>query len=123
MRHTAARRSGSPALNIHGVAQSSIYHSVVAVIFLGVALTVGGRVYRWAAGDPLAVRSPVGFQMVWMLALSAAALSLGLVPLYGAFVAGIAVALANDTDGKAADSTDVAQRRSALVAQGRNALY
>jgi Kef-type K+ transport system membrane component KefB len=111
------------ALNIHGVAQSSIYHSVVAVIFLGVALTVGGRVYKWLQANPLAVRSPVGFQMVWMLALSAAALSLGLVPLYGAFVAGIAVAVANDTDGQAAaDSTDVAQGRNALIAQGRNAL-
>src|SRR5450755_4110172 len=90
------------ALNIHGVAQSSIYHSAAAVIFLGVALTVGGRVYKWLQANPLAVRSPVGFQMVWMLALSAGALSLGLVPLYGAFVAGIAVAVANDTDGKAA---------------------
>ena len=90
------------ALNIHGVAENSIYHSIVAVIFLGVALTVGGRVYRWLQANPLAVRSPVGFQLVWMLALSAAALSLGLVPLYGAFVAGIAVAVANDTDGRAA---------------------
>jgi Kef-type K+ transport system membrane component KefB len=53
--------------------------------------------------------------MVWMLALSAGALSLGLVPLYGAFVAGIAVAVANDTDGNAA-------AHSADVAQGGNAL-
>jgi Kef-type K+ transport system membrane component KefB len=84
------------ALNIHGVAENSIYHSAVAVLFLGVALTVGGRVYKWLQANPLAVRSPVAFQLLWMLALSAGALSLGLVPLYGAFVAGIAVAVADD---------------------------
>jgi hypothetical protein len=38
---------------------------------------------------------PCAFQLLWMLALSAAALALGLVPLYGAFAAGIAVAVAN----------------------------
>jgi Kef-type K+ transport system membrane component KefB len=110
------------ALNIHGVAENSIYHSIVAVIFLGVALTVGGRVYKWLQANPLAVRSPVGFQLVWMLALSAGALSLGLVPLYGAFVAGIAVAVANDTDGNAAADSTNAAADSTDVAQGRNAL-
>jgi Kef-type K+ transport system membrane component KefB len=36
------------ALNIHGIAANSAYHSVAAVLFLGVALTAGGRVYRSA---------------------------------------------------------------------------
>jgi Kef-type K+ transport system membrane component KefB len=87
------------ALNIHTAAQNSIYHTVAAVLFLGVALTVGGRVYKALIGmraNPLARRSPVAFQLMWMLALSAGALALGLVPLYGAFVAGITVAVAND---------------------------
>jgi Kef-type K+ transport system membrane component KefB len=87
------------ALNIHTVAQNSIYHTVVAVLFLGVALTVGGRVYKALIGmrvNPLARRSPVAFQLLWMLALAAGALALGLVPLYGAFVAGITVAVVND---------------------------
>jgi Kef-type K+ transport system membrane component KefB len=86
------------ALNIHTVAQNSVYHTVVAVLFLGVALTVGGRVYKALTGmraNPLARRSPVAFQLMWMLALSAGALALGIVPLYGAFVAGITVAVAN----------------------------
>jgi Kef-type K+ transport system membrane component KefB len=86
------------ALNIHTVAQNSVYHTAVAVLFLGVALTVGGRVYRALTGmraNALARRSPVAFQLMWMLALSAGALALGLVPLYGAFVAGITVAVAN----------------------------
>jgi Kef-type K+ transport system membrane component KefB len=72
---------------------------VVAVLFLGVALTVGGRVYEALFGmrvNPLARRSPVAFQLLWMLALAAGALALGLVPLYGAFVAGITVAVVND---------------------------
>ncbi len=85
------------ALNIHTVPQNSVYHTVVAVLFLGVALSLGGRAYKALIGtraNPLARRSPVAFQLVWMLALSAGALALGLVPLYGAFVAGITAAFA-----------------------------
>jgi Kef-type K+ transport system membrane component KefB len=97
---TGSEAFGVPsALNIHGVAQNSVYHTIVAVIFLGVALTIGGRVYKALTGtraNPLARRSPVAFQLMWMLALSAGALALGLVPLYGAFVAGITVAVANE---------------------------
>jgi Kef-type K+ transport system membrane component KefB len=99
------------ALNIHGVFQSSVYHSVVAVLFLGVALTIGGTVYRWLRANPLARRSPVAFQLVWMLSLSAGALALGIVPLYGAFVAGIAVSVAGSgADGGADDSADARDR-------------
>jgi Kef-type K+ transport system membrane component KefB len=87
------------ALNIHTIAQNGIYHTVVAILFLGLALTVGGRVYKallGMRGNPLARRSPVAVQLLWMLALSAGALAIGLVPLYGAFVAGITVAMATD---------------------------
>ena len=95
------------ALDIHGVAENSIYHTIVAVIFLTVALTVGGRFYRALAQNRLNVlarMSPVAFQLMWLLGLSAGALALGLVPLYGAFVAGIAVAVA----GESAPSTTAA---------------
>ncbi len=87
------------ALDIHGVVQNSVYHTLVAVAFLALALTTGGHGYRWlseARINPLARRSPVAFQLLWMLSLSAGALALGLVPLYGAFVAGIAVAVADE---------------------------
>lgn len=101
------------ALNIHSVAQNSVYHVVVAVLFLAVALTVGGRVYRWLRANPLAMRSPLAFQFLWMLALSAAALALGLVPLYGAFVAGIAVAAADgEEDEELGESVTVRQRNT-----------
>jgi Kef-type K+ transport system membrane component KefB len=103
------------ALNIHSIVQNSIYHSVVAVLFLGVSLTIGGTVYRWLRANPLARRSPVAFQLMWMLSLSAGALALGLVPLYGAFVAGIAVSVAGaSADGSEDASADV-QDRNALA--------
>jgi Kef-type K+ transport system membrane component KefB len=87
------------AMNLHTVAQNSVYHTAVAVLFLGLALTVGGRAYQALIGmraNPLARRSPVAVQLLWMLALSAGALALGLVPLYGAFVAGLTVAMATE---------------------------
>jgi Kef-type K+ transport system membrane component KefB len=87
------------ALNIHTVWQNSVYHTIVAVIFLSLALTFGSRVYKALTGiraNPLNRRNPIAFQLMWMLALSAGALALGLVPLYGAFVAGISVAVANE---------------------------
>jgi Kef-type K+ transport system membrane component KefB len=99
------------ALDLHTIAQNGIYHTVVAVIFLAVALGLGGRAYKMLAGmraNVLARRSPVAFQLLWMLALSAAALAVGLVPLYGAFTAGLAVAVADD-------SLSVRQDRNALT--------
>jgi Kef-type K+ transport system membrane component KefB len=88
------------ALSIHTIAQNSLYHTITAVIFLVVALGFGGRAYKALRGlraNVLARRSPVAFQLLWLLSLSAAALVLGLVPLYGAFAAGIAVAVADDS--------------------------
>jgi Kef-type K+ transport system membrane component KefB len=92
---------GVPAvLHLHAIGQSSVYHTATAVIFLAAALAFGGRAYKKLDRmriNVLARRSPVAFQLLWMLALSAAALALGLVPLYGAFTAGLAVAVADDS--------------------------
>jgi Kef-type K+ transport system membrane component KefB len=103
---------GLPAvLDLHTIARNSAYHTVIAVVFLTVAVSFGGRIYQRLAGmraNVLARRSPVAFQLLWMLALSAAALALGVVPLYGAFTAGLAVAVA---DGSLA----VRQDRNALT--------
>jgi Kef-type K+ transport system membrane component KefB len=88
------------ALSASTVPVSSVYHTIVAVTFLAVALSFGGRAYKALHAlrlNVLARRSPVAFQLLWMLSLSAAALALGLVPLYGAFTAGIAVAVADDS--------------------------
>ncbi len=98
---TSARAFGLPAaISVHGVTGNSAYHTAAAVLFLAVALAYGGRCYRYLVAlraNVLARRSMVAFQFLWMLSLSAAALALGLVPLYGAFVAGIAVAVADDS--------------------------
>ena len=97
---TGSEAFGVPTLlNIHGVGETSVYHTLVAVLFLSLALSVGGRAYKALIRmriNSLARRSPIAFQLMWMLALSACALALGLVPLYGAFVAGITVAVATD---------------------------
>jgi Kef-type K+ transport system membrane component KefB len=85
------------ALHVRTVAQSSVYHTVVAVLFLAIGLAGGGRVYRRLADSRLGATSPIALQLVWVLTLSAAALALGIVPLYGAFVAGIAVANADES--------------------------
>ena len=87
-------------LSVHSILQNSVYHTIVAVVFLAAALLVGGRTYKGLTGwrvNVLARRSPVAWQLLWMVALSAAALALDLVPLYGAFAAGIAVAVADDS--------------------------
>ena len=109
---TTSTAFGIPAaLDIHTIAQNSIYHTIVAVVFLAVALRFGGRAYKALTSmrvNVLAHRSPVAFQLLWMLVLSAAALAVGLVPLYGAFAAGIAVAVADD-------SLAVRQDRNALA--------
>jgi Kef-type K+ transport system membrane component KefB len=88
------------ALRADTIAENSVYHTIAAVVFLALALGFGGRAYKALYGmraNVLARRSPVAFQLLWMLSLSAAALVLGLVPLYGAFTAGIAVAVADDS--------------------------
>jgi Kef-type K+ transport system membrane component KefB len=97
---TSRTAFGIPAaMGVRTIAQNSIYHTAAALLFLTAALGFGGRAYQAlcrAQAKVLTRRSPVALQMLWMLSLSAAALALGLVPLYGAFTAGIAVAVTGD---------------------------
>ena len=54
------------ALSIHTIPQNGVYHTIVAVIFLVVALGFGGRAYKALTGmraNVLARRSPVAFQL------------------------------------------------------------
>jgi Kef-type K+ transport system membrane component KefB len=84
------------ALGIRTIPQNAVYHTVAALLFLAAALGFGGQAYKGLCGVCAKVStrlSVVAVQMLWMLSLSAAALALGLVPLYGAFTAGIAVAV------------------------------
>lgn len=73
------------------------YHALATAGFLAVVLAAGPTAYRWCLRSRLNLlerRSPVAFELSAMFALSGAALALGIVPLFGAFVAGIAAAAA-----------------------------
>jgi Kef-type K+ transport system membrane component KefB len=78
----------------HGAGWSTAYHSVVTIAFLGFFLLFGrslyGRLWRFRF-NLLRKSSPVAHQLVFMLAASLACMFLGIVPLFGAFVAGIVV--------------------------------
>ena len=80
-------------LGITGLAASSVYHTLVAVAFLAVGLTGAPRLSRYLLRHKLNVigrRSPIAFQLLWMFAFALAALLLGIVPIFGAFIAGVA---------------------------------
>ena len=72
---------------------SVVYHVVAELAFLAGVLVLGPPVYRWLLHrfNPIKRGNPIGFQIVFMLSLAALALWLGVVPLFGAFVAGLVV--------------------------------
>ncbi len=68
------------------------YHVVAEVGFIAIALAIGPRIYRWAGGyrfNLVGKSNPVAFELVFMLALSGACVFIGVVPLFGALVAGL----------------------------------
>ena len=81
------------ALGITSVTANSAYHTLVAVAFLAVGLAGAPRLSRYLLRHKFNVigrRSPIAFQLLWMFAFSLAALLLGIVPIFGAFIAGVA---------------------------------
>jgi Kef-type K+ transport system membrane component KefB len=80
-----------------GSTGSMAYHTVVTLGFLAVALLLGPRLYGAALHSRLNVvkrQSQIGFQLIVLLAAAGICLLLSIVPLFGAFVAGIVVATA-----------------------------
>jgi Kef-type K+ transport system membrane component KefB len=80
-----------------GSAANDVYHTFVAVGVLVISLIWGPRLYARlldSRANLVVRRSPIGFQLVIMLMMSAVCLLLGIVPLFGAFIAGIIVATA-----------------------------
>ena len=78
------------------------FHVVSTLLFLGAALWLGPPVYRALLRFRFNVvkrGSAVAFQVVFMLAVTMLAVSLDVVPLFGAFVAGIVVGSAEGTTG------------------------
>ncbi len=77
-----------------GSTASVVFHVVATLAFLGLALWLGPPLYRRALRfryNLVRKGSQIGFQLVFMLGLTVIAVLLGVVPLFGAFVAGIVV--------------------------------
>jgi Kef-type K+ transport system membrane component KefB len=77
-----------------GSTANEIYHSFATIAFLGAGLLLGPRIYARALHSRYNLvkrRSHLAFQLVVMLAMSGICLLLSIVPLFGAFVAGIVV--------------------------------
>lgn len=78
------------------------YHVVATVGFLGLALWLGPPVYRAILRfryNLVKRGSAIAFQILFMLAVTILAVALDVVPLFGAFVAGIVVGSAEGTTG------------------------
>ena len=77
-----------------GSTASVVFHVVATLAFLGLALWLGPPLYRRTLRfryNLVRKGSQIGFQLVFMLGLTVIAVLLGVVPLFGAFVAGIVV--------------------------------
>jgi Kef-type K+ transport system membrane component KefB len=84
-----------------GSAASIAYHVAVTLTFLAFSRWLGPRMYRSVRRfrfNLVRRGSPIGFQLAFMLAVTVLATLLGEVPLFGAFLAGIAVS-ASASDG------------------------
>jgi Kef-type K+ transport system membrane component KefB len=78
-----------------GSLANDAYHTGATLAFLAVGLGAGPAVYARLLRSRYNLvrrRSPVAFQLTVMLAMSCACLLLSIVPMFGAFVAGIVVA-------------------------------
>ena len=78
------------------------YHVVATVGFLGLALWLGPPVYRAILRfryNLVKRGSAIAFQILFMLAVTMLAVALDVIPLFGAFVAGIVVGSAEGTTG------------------------
>jgi Kef-type K+ transport system membrane component KefB len=76
-----------------GSAANVAYHVVAELTFLASCLVLGPWIYRRLPRryNPVERGNPIGFQLVFLFGLSFLAIYLGVVPLFGAFVAGIVV--------------------------------
>jgi Kef-type K+ transport system membrane component KefB len=85
-----------------GSAGSIGFHVVATIAFLGLALWIGPPIYRAMLRFRFNVvkrGNAIAFQIVFMLVVTMIAVALDVVPLFGAFVAGIVVGSAEGTTG------------------------
>jgi len=73
---------------------SVTYHVLVTLVFFGFFLTSGHRVFRWLLSSRINVvarRSPVAARLAWMLGAVLLCTVLGINPIFGALLAGLAL--------------------------------
>jgi K+:H+ antiporter len=76
-----------------GSAQSLLFHVAATLAFFAVVLSVGGRGFRWSRRQRwnlLANGSPIAYYLVFVFGSTLTCLALGITPLLGAFLAGVA---------------------------------
>ena len=86
---------------------SMAYHVLVTLAFFAASLWLGPRAFRAVLGSRFNVlqrRSPVAFQLVFMLALTVLCVFAGITPLFGAFVAGMVVGVTSGREDDARES-------------------
>lgn len=103
------------ALGLEGAGAAALaYHLVAPVALFAAALALGPAAFRRLEAHPwnlVARSSPVAFLLGFLLLLTAAALFLGVAPIFGAFLAGIVA-------GRAADPASPAAERRRVVIKG-----
>ncbi|MDX3516158.1 cation:proton antiporter [Streptomyces caniscabiei] len=75
------------------------YYVAASLLFFAVCLAGGRRAFRRLASGPLGAlerRSPAAFRMVFLFALCVCCMGLGIDPIFGALMAGMAMAEAED---------------------------
>jgi len=93
--------SGIPAMlgMDHGGQLAVIYHVAATLIFFAFALACGPRLFRAVSGarlNGLNSANPIAFQLVFMLLSTATCIFIGITPMFGAFVAGMAASSASE---------------------------
>lgn len=88
-------RFGLPArLGLDGGASGVTFHLAATVVVFGALMIVGPRAASWAGRQrwTSAARSgPIAYQLLFLFGGSLACLALGVTPIFGAFLAGVAV--------------------------------
>jgi Kef-type K+ transport system membrane component KefB len=86
---------------------SMAYHVLGSLAFIGLALWLGPKLLRRLVGSRynlLQQRSPIAFQLAFMLALVGICIYIGITPLFGALVAGMVVSVSGDGQEQARES-------------------
>jgi K+:H+ antiporter len=84
-----------------GSAGNVVYHVVAEIAFIAIALAVGPRLFRLVESsrfNPARDGSRVAFELVFVLALAAVCVFVGVVPLFGALVAGLVAGSSTSED-------------------------